>query len=232
MKRLCIVSALVGTQLGASFGVGQKPPMPVPPSGVIGVTEKMLSADYWIARIPDANRVLMSVAQVEAANQRLLEEDASMVNLWKLRPRLTRSAGFAVDEADWVRAFTSASGLQRTIDFASSTAGSHGECWRVERTGEFACSLWNGSTTGDTSFIPDSSSGLRVEAVDGLRQLCRRRLISGRPCCDCIRKCGWQVVAGGLRHRGPNGRRRMILRKERFSRCALCFQNAVSRCDW
>jgi cell wall-associated NlpC family hydrolase len=63
----------------------------VPPSGVIGVEEAQLRADYWIARIPDAQAVRMTPAQIAALNARLYAEDPSMHALAALPANWDRS---------------------------------------------------------------------------------------------------------------------------------------------
>ena len=62
----------------------------VPASGVIGVDESQLRADYWIARMRDPDAVLMTPVQLEAQNARLLAEDPSMHALERLPTVLPR----------------------------------------------------------------------------------------------------------------------------------------------
>ena len=51
----------------------ESPATPVP-----GVDEAQLSADYWVARLPDAETPLLSAAQIDAQNRRLFATDPSM----------------------------------------------------------------------------------------------------------------------------------------------------------
>jgi len=60
MKRLFSLAVLVVMSVSSGAGSAQNAEMPVPPSGVIGVTPEMLSPEYWITRTPDANRVLLT----------------------------------------------------------------------------------------------------------------------------------------------------------------------------
>src|SRR5688572_8254318 len=63
----------------------------VPPSGVIGVDEAKLRPEYWTARLRQPDAVLMSPAQIQAQNARLLRDDPSMHALDGLPARLTRA---------------------------------------------------------------------------------------------------------------------------------------------
>jgi cell wall-associated NlpC family hydrolase len=62
----------------------------VPASGVIGVDEAQLRAEYWLARTPDAEAVRMTPAQIAAQNARLYARDPSMHALAKLPARWRR----------------------------------------------------------------------------------------------------------------------------------------------
>ncbi|MFC4765082.1 C40 family peptidase [Dyella koreensis] len=64
--------------------------LPIPPSGVIGVQEAMLSPDYWVARAPAADKLIWDKAQIDAQNARLLQSDPTMYDLRKVGPTLTR----------------------------------------------------------------------------------------------------------------------------------------------
>jgi cell wall-associated NlpC family hydrolase len=75
--------------------------LPIPPSGVIGVQDAQLSADFWIARAAAPDAVLMARAAIDARNARLLREDGSMHDLAALPATLTRAqvAGWIEDLA-------------------------------------------------------------------------------------------------------------------------------------
>jgi cell wall-associated NlpC family hydrolase len=75
--------------------------LPIPPSGVIGVQDAQLSADFWIARATAPDAVLMARAAIDARNARLLREDGSMHDLAALPATLTRAqvAGWIEDLA-------------------------------------------------------------------------------------------------------------------------------------
>lgn len=74
----------------------------VPASGVIGVEDAQLSADFWIARAPSPDAPLMTRAAIDARNARLLHEDASMHDLSALPAMLTRT-----QVAGWIEGLAS-----------------------------------------------------------------------------------------------------------------------------
>ncbi|WP_049622806.1 SH3 domain-containing protein [Frateuria defendens] len=66
-------------------------PLPVPPSGVIGMDEAKLAPQFWIARQDDPDRIILSREEIAAANARLLREDDSMHDLRALPATLPRA---------------------------------------------------------------------------------------------------------------------------------------------
>ena len=66
-------------------------PTTVPPSGVIGVQDAYLSPEFWIARLNGADAVVMSRAEIDAQNARLMRVDKSMHDLAALPPTLDRA---------------------------------------------------------------------------------------------------------------------------------------------
>src|SRR5712691_11574966 len=85
--RLICALAIATAAISAA---SQEPKLAIPPSGVIGVEDQMLSADYWLARAPDAHRVLMTAAQVEEVNRKTLTQDTALVDVRKLGPTVSR----------------------------------------------------------------------------------------------------------------------------------------------
>lgn len=77
--------------LASSLVAGREATLPIPPSGVIGVQEAMLSPDYWIAKLPSPNQALMSRAQIEAQNLRMFADDPSMYDLSRIGPTLAHA---------------------------------------------------------------------------------------------------------------------------------------------
>jgi len=86
--------------LAALPGMARTPPsatLAVPASGVIGIEDAQLSADFWIARISTPDAPLMTRDAIDARNARLLREDASMHDLATLPATLLRK-----QVADWI----------------------------------------------------------------------------------------------------------------------------------
>lgn len=63
----------------------------VPASGVIGVEDAYLSADFWVPRTKDADAVLIDRAAIDARNARLPQVDDSMHDLHALPATLDRT---------------------------------------------------------------------------------------------------------------------------------------------
>ena len=66
-------------------------PTTVPASGVIGVDETYLSPEFWIARQPDADKLVMDRAAIDAQNEKLLRLDRSMHDLGAIPATLERA---------------------------------------------------------------------------------------------------------------------------------------------
>lgn len=65
--------------------------LPIPPSGVIGTNDAMLSPEYWVARTDARDRVILGKAAIDALNARTVASDPSMYDLSKLGTMLPRS---------------------------------------------------------------------------------------------------------------------------------------------
>lgn len=76
-------------------------PLAVPPSGVLGVTDAELDPTFWVQRAPNADRVLMNRAAIEAQNQRVLTRDSSMHDLAALPDELP-----AAQVRGWIEALS------------------------------------------------------------------------------------------------------------------------------
>ncbi len=63
----------------------------IPKHGVIGVDEAQLSADFWIKRLADADRLILDPAAIAAQNAEVLHKDPSMHDLAALPDSLTRA---------------------------------------------------------------------------------------------------------------------------------------------
>jgi cell wall-associated NlpC family hydrolase len=71
------------------------PPAPVPVQGpahaVVGIGDAQLSADFWVARLDQPDRVVLDAAAIAAQNEKLLRTDPSMNDLAALPPALPRA---------------------------------------------------------------------------------------------------------------------------------------------
>ncbi|MFC3552148.1 SH3 domain-containing protein [Lysobacter cavernae] len=65
-------------------------PAPVPTHGVIGIEEAHLNPDFWVARQPDADHVVLDDTAIAAQNARLLHLDRSVRDLATLPAMLDR----------------------------------------------------------------------------------------------------------------------------------------------
>lgn len=79
MRKLLAVSLFLLLPWSACHAHQQ--PLPVPPSGVIGVTTNELSPDFWVARAPHGDKILMNPGEIGNQNARLFAQDASMHDL-------------------------------------------------------------------------------------------------------------------------------------------------------
>ncbi len=57
------------------------PTLPIPPSGIIGVSAEQLTPAYWIAQQAQPARVLLDATQIAAQNAKLMQLDGSMHDL-------------------------------------------------------------------------------------------------------------------------------------------------------
>lgn len=66
-------------------------PLHTPPSGVVGMREEYFSPEFWVARAPEPDQVLLRSDAIHARNARLVREDASMFDLSALPAALERA---------------------------------------------------------------------------------------------------------------------------------------------
>ena len=80
--------------LAAAAVLGPAPtaaaPASVPEHGVIGVKPEQLSAEFWIARLADPDRVLLDTATIDRRNANLVQVDGSLHDLSALPETLSR----------------------------------------------------------------------------------------------------------------------------------------------
>lgn len=94
-----MIRALRGTLLPVTFAAAASWSWPatsqdasrlIPPSGVIGVQDAMLSPDFWIARAASPESVLLNPEQIAARNRETSARDPALVDLTSLPATLTR----------------------------------------------------------------------------------------------------------------------------------------------
>ncbi len=91
ISALLVVAAMFGTTgCCAQAAAAERATLPIPPSGVIGVTEAMLSPDFWIARAATPDKLLMTRQQIEALNSKTLAKDTMMHDLSKVAASVSR----------------------------------------------------------------------------------------------------------------------------------------------
>ncbi len=94
MRRLHhAILCLAVSSLAVPALADQRPsPVPVPPSGVIGVSNNaMLTPEFWIKQLAKPDQVLLDSAAITAQNVRLLREDPSMHDLRTFPATLSRT---------------------------------------------------------------------------------------------------------------------------------------------
>ena len=64
--------------------------LPVPAHGVIGVEAPQLTAEFWIARLTDPDKIVLNAAQIAARNDQLQHLDATLHDLHALPATLSR----------------------------------------------------------------------------------------------------------------------------------------------
>ena len=62
----------------------------VPPSGILGITDAQLSPEFWVAQLPDANKVVLDTAAIATLNERVARLDPSMHDIRHLPASLPR----------------------------------------------------------------------------------------------------------------------------------------------
>jgi hypothetical protein len=98
MQIMARVIGSLALALACTYAFAQNAALPMPPSGVIGVQDAMLSPDYWIAKLHAPDAVLMSRAQIDAQNRRMFDTDPSMYDLQRIGPTLSRA-----QVASWIK---------------------------------------------------------------------------------------------------------------------------------
>ncbi len=92
--RLPLVAAIVfalAVPGGATWAKDAPRALPVPPSGVMGVTDTQLDPEFWVQRLPNAEGVILNRQAIDAQNARLFAEDKTMHDLRKLPASVSKA---------------------------------------------------------------------------------------------------------------------------------------------
>jgi hypothetical protein len=89
VSRLSILSAMLTCMTAPA--AGEERSHHIPPSGVIGVDDNMLSPSFWISSTAHAQERLMSPAEIEAHNAQSLARDHNLVDLAAIEPTIRRA---------------------------------------------------------------------------------------------------------------------------------------------
>ncbi len=82
---------------GSALAVTPVDPLPLPPSGVVGVEDPQLTPEFWIARLADPDAPVLTRGEIAAANARLLRVEPSLHDLSALPESLPRQTVL-----DWI----------------------------------------------------------------------------------------------------------------------------------
>jgi len=89
-RRALLPLALLAALAPAAAAHAQDATRVIPPSGVIGTRDEMLTPDYWIARAPSPDTVLLTPAEVDARNRQTFATDPNFHDLSRLAPTVSR----------------------------------------------------------------------------------------------------------------------------------------------
>jgi len=89
LKRAAAIALMAGSADAAEQAASVEK-LPVPAHGVLGVNEAQLSADFWIAKLGEPDRIVLDANTIAARNARLQRIDTSMHDLRALPATLSR----------------------------------------------------------------------------------------------------------------------------------------------
>lgn len=88
LRNAVMLALLTMGTVGAPVSAAAAPDT-LPPSGIAGMTDAQLSPDFWIARLTDADRVIIDANGVDALNRKVMRLDPSMHDIRHLPATLT-----------------------------------------------------------------------------------------------------------------------------------------------
>lgn len=89
--RPCLLIATLALGLCAAPLAAREASLPIPPSGVIGVSDAQLAPSFWIAKLAQPDRVILDRREIAALNAEVLQRDPTMHDLRKLPATLDRA---------------------------------------------------------------------------------------------------------------------------------------------
>lgn len=84
------IALILTTFAATSPSAAQDVSRVIPPSGVIGVQDAMLSPDYWIARTVAPNVQLMTAGEIRTRNRQTFAIDPNLVDVAQIGPAISR----------------------------------------------------------------------------------------------------------------------------------------------
>jgi cell wall-associated NlpC family hydrolase len=100
--RHTLLAAMLALSLGGPVAARD---MPIPPSGILGISDAQLSPEFWVARLPDADKIVLDTAAIAAINERVARLDPSMHDIRHLPAALPRD-----QVKGWIEKLTSRPG--------------------------------------------------------------------------------------------------------------------------
>lgn len=88
--RHTLLAAMLALAVGSTaVRAADAPPLP-PPSGILGVTDAQLDPSFWVARLPDADKIVLDTSAIATLNDKVMRLDPSMHDIRHLGASLSR----------------------------------------------------------------------------------------------------------------------------------------------
>jgi cell wall-associated NlpC family hydrolase len=88
--RHTLLAAMLAVAVGATMARAAEAPQTPPPSGVIGTTDAQLDPEFWVARLPDADKVVLDRTAITTLNGKVMRLDPSMHDIRHLGSSVSR----------------------------------------------------------------------------------------------------------------------------------------------